>query len=320
MDPDLAEYAEYLKEPGFPAPRAALPRVPRSVPGQPGLYRRGMSGFGDAAAVNATLAQADAKFLQIKANASKLLAMYGPLSTDTITRIRTAIAGKGAGGWYAQMGAAEFSGVIRFFLQGVAYNLSIVHALMNGPNPEAQTTAAVLILTPALGVLNAVDHLVTTAQATEGAIATVLRTIEGTAQSIGQRLGLQGAPAPGLGFEPIEIAAGIVIAFIVVSALYLAFSQYESMQSASDAADAACSRPGVTCTAEQWAAIRDQALQASAMLSILPNLGRAVENAGSLLFWGGLAVVAAAIGYGMWVSAPAATVARQRLTARASSI
>lgn len=293
-----------------------------AIPGQPGLYRHRLAGLGDADQVRSLLAQADAKFAGIKANAEKLLSSYGPLSLSTIGRIKNAIAGKTSGGWYAQIGAAEFSGLIRYFLQGVAYNLSIVHAMMNGPNPEAQTTIAVAILIPAAGVLDAVGRLIATAQATESAIASTLRTIEGAAQSLGVQLrGLSGGGGLGdLGFEPVEIAAGILVAFIALSMLYLAFSQYEAMQAAADAANQACSQPGVTCTAQQWAAIRDQALQASATLTILPNLGRAVEQAGSLVFWGGLLAVGGLLAYGAWVTAPAATTVRSQLQSKAQRL
>lgn len=315
---ELASYFEAEEAAPETLARGSLrgARGARGMAGQSGL--RG--GLGDVASVTALLTQADAKFLQIKTNATKLLAMYGPLDTPVIARIRAAIAGKGPG-VYAQMGAAEFSGVVRYFLQGVAYNLSLVHALMNGPNPEAHSIEAALILTPAMGTLAAVDRLITTAQATESAIASVIRTLEGAASSLGVQLhGLSPRGLGDLGFEPVEIAAGIVIAFIVVSALYLAFSQYESMQAASAAADTACSQPGVSCTAEQWANIRDQALQAAATLSILPNLGHAIEQAGSLLFWGGMAAVAAVLAYGAWVAAPAASITRERLRAGASKL
>lgn len=295
--------------------------------GQPGLFRgvnplhRGFRGLGDASAVRTLLASADAKFLDIRTRASKLLVAYGPLDQTAIQRIKAAVAGKGPG-FYASMGAAEFAGIIRYFLQGVAYNLSIVHALMNGPDPESQTTVAVMILTPARGVLDALDQLVSTAQSTESAIASVIQRIEGAARSLGIQLGGTRSSGLGdLGFEPVEIVAGLVAVFIVVSLLYLAFSQYESMQAASAAADSACAQPGVTCTAEQWASIRDRALQASATLSILPNLGRAIENTaasvGSTVFWGGLVAVGGLLAYGAWVAAPAASVARERLRARA---
>lgn len=305
------------------------------IPGQPGLYRNTrlpniighggpewrrlqMRGLGDVASVNALLVQADAKFNGIKANAAKLLAVYGPLDQGTVARIKTAVSGRGPG-FYAEMGAAEFAGLINYTLRGAAYSLSIAHALMNGENPEAQTTLATVIVTSTFQMLGTLDSLIHGAQATESAITEAIRSTGAVAQSIGQRLGLSGLRGQGLGFEPVEIAAGIVVAFVVVVLVYLLISQYESMQAAAEAANQACSQPGVTCTAQQWAAIRDQALQASATLSILPNLGRAVEQVGSLVFWGGLAAVAAVLAYGAWVAHPAATIARDRLRSQAAA-
>jgi len=277
-----------------------------------------LGGLGDVAAVNALLAQADAKFYGIKTNAAKLLAMYGPLEAGTVARMKAAIAGQGPG-VYAEMGAAEFAGLINYTLRGAAYSLSLAHALMNGPNPEAQTTLATVIVTSAFQMLGTLDSLIRGAQATETAIASAIRATGAVASSFGQRLGLAGLGRGELGFEPVEIAAGIVVAFVVVVLVYLLISQYESMQSAAAAADSACSQPGVTCTAERWAAIRDQALQASATLSILPNLGRAVEQVGSLVFWGGLLAVAGVLAYGAWVAQPAATITRDRLRAGAAA-
>ena len=319
MDPELAVYAEYLNLPG-----------PNPVPGQPGLFgslhapltvprpvrHAPLRGLGDAAAVRSMLATADSKFRALKAHAARLLGVFGPLDRSTLDRIRAAIAGKSTGGWYAEMGAAEFSGMIRFFLQGAAYSISISHALMNGPNAEANVARATLILVPTIGLLQAVDAIVRTAQATEDAVAASIRTVEGVARSIGRRLGLAGTE---LGFEPIEIAAGIVVAFVVVGALLLAFQQYTAMTGAADAAAAACSTPP-PCTHEEWASIHRRALDAAAQLTIIPALGQAVGQAGSLLFWGGLLAVGGVLAYGAWVAAPSATIARQRLAARAGTL
>jgi hypothetical protein len=334
MDPELAGYLEYLG-----------PSLPSPIPGQPGLFgslhaaaastapaynppkvfklppgwastvpKGKLHGFGDAAAVQSMLVEADTRFAAVKANAAKLLQMYGPLELGVIQRIKNAIAGKGAGGWYAQMGAAEFAGIIRFFLSGVATSVSLVHALMNGPSPEAQVGRAVAILVPAMGVLTAVERLVSTAQATEAAIRTTIQTLEGAARSIAGRLGLGE-----LGFEPVEIAAGVIVAFVIVSVLFLGFQQYEAMQGASEAATQACSTPP-PCTHAEWASLYQQALAAGSNLTILANLGHVIDQGGSLLFWGGLLAVAGVLAYGAWVAAPAAATTRARLTARAQAL
>lgn len=286
-----------------------------SVPVSSGGRYHPLRGLGDVAAVQAMLARADAKFAGVKDLARRVMpeSAFGPIDRGVIDRIRAQLAGKGPG-WYAQIGAAELAGVVFYCLRGVAYHLSIAHALMNGPNPDAQTTIVVAMLTPAAAVLDGLERLLSTAQTAEDAMASFMRTVDGVAQKVAGQLGLQGVS--GLGLPPLAVV-GIV--FVVAVVLYLLLSQMESMIAAGQVANQACSQPGVTCTSEQWAAIRDQALQASSTLSILPNLGRAVEQAGSLVFWGGLLAVGAVLAYGAWITQPAATITRDRLRAQAAA-
>jgi len=307
-----------------------------AIPGQPGLFRDERRSYEladyldghvvlrDIAASRASIAVADAKFNELKSRASKLLAIYGPLDQATLDRFRAAVRGKGPG-FFASMGAAEFAGLIRLFLSASAYNINIAHALLNGPDPESRETTINLLISTAMNLLAALDTLVRGAQATQDAIASVIRTAGSVAQSMslggfphGRRGGLRD-----LGFEPVEIVAGLVVIFIVVAALAYAFTQWEAAQSAAATADAACDRAaaaGSPCTAADYARIHDQALEAATRLSIIPNIGQAISSAGSLFFWGGLAIVGAAVAYGAWVAAPAATTARERLRAGAARL
>lgn len=309
-----------LPEGGFgaaPVPRPVLPKGIKLYTGSKPPKLSGFGALGDADAVRALLATADVRFGAVKQAATRVLpaSIFGPIDRSVIDRIRAQVAGKGPG-WYASIGAAEFAGLIHFFLSSVAYNLTLVHALMNGPDAEAQTVNAVLILTPANLILDGLSRLISTAQMTEDAITELVRRTDGAAQSIGRQLGLAGLALPPLAVIAIVFVVAVVIAYL--------FSQWASMQAASDAADRACAAPGATCTPGQWAEIRDQALQAASSLSIFTNLGRAIEDAGhgasSAIFWGGLLGIGALVAYGVWVTAPAAQVARGRLTARASTL
>ena len=274
------------------------------------------SGLGDVAAARAMLFATNAKYVDVLFRFRRLIGTLtygGPLPQSTFDLIRAGLAGKGGGGWYGSIGVPEFAGLLHRFLQSTAYSLSICFALMNGPHPERNLARVILILVPADGLLTALDALIRTSQATEDAIAAVVRATEGAARSIGRRLGLAD-----LGFEPAELIVGGIVVLVIASMMFVAYQTHQAMTDASNAANAACASATPPCTHEEWASIHRRALEAASRLTVLPAIGQAIGQGGSLLFWGGLLAVGGVLAYGAWTLAPAAIVARNRLASRAA--
>ena len=281
-----------------------------------------LRGFGDAASVNAMLASTDTSFKALTtALAPFLNAFPNPLDIPTIQAIKTAVGNAGVG-FYASIGDTTFAGLLRYFLTGAALNLNLAHALMNGPKADDATTQsqATALVTSSKNLIDAIGSLLQGAQSTESAIQSAIQTAGNVAQKITGVVGLNGLRLGALGLEPIEVGAAIIAFFIVAAVIAYCFTQYEAGVQAAAAADSACAQAaanGTPCSAQQWSDIHDSAARAAASLTLLPDLGRAVQNVGSLIFWGGLLAAGALVGYGIWTTYPAAATVRGRLQERA---
>lgn len=151
----------------------------------------------------------------------------------------------------------------------------------------------------------------------------------------GARVATSGVSGLGLIFPgPIPIDSDLL--FTVVQ-LLAAYAAARDAQEASRAADEACRRmaaQGQSCSGEDWARARQAALEearrhgvsglldaaSEGIRSVTPNLDRLVGTGESLLFWGGMLVVAAGLGYLFFVSAPATLEIRRGATAAAQAV
>lgn len=286
------------------------------ITGQPGLYRlagtSNLNGLGISVdSLNAKVTAVQAQYDALKTSMTPLLNAYGPLDQDSLQRVLAAV--QQAGSSPAIIGAASFVGVLRLALASSVGNIARARAILAG-SPTGHEDIVANLLTTAQNVLDATDTLVSSAVAAQGAVASGAR-----------RLGLSG----GLGVFGIDDATavlGILAAVgLVVGAvlIYAVFVQVQAASNARDVADSACARDaaaGHPCTGTQWAQYRTDADAQARRQSVVPDFSDILQSVGSLIFWGGLLAVGAAVGYAVWTTLPAATVARSSLTRRASSL
>jgi hypothetical protein len=129
--------------------------------------------------------------------------------------------------------------------------------------------------------------------------------------------------AVGLGITGAEVAAaiaGAVVLLVGAALLATLIGWVASCVAADRAAAEACARQAATgrpCTGAQYLAFREQALQQQrALLPSLPSLPSipSLPDLTGPLYLG----VAVALGYGIWVTLPAASASRERLRASAA--
>lgn len=279
------------------------------IAGQPGLYRSSaLRGLGvPVATLNSKLTAVQAQYDALKTSMTPLLNAYGPLDQDTLKRILAAV--QQAGSSPAIIGAASFVGVLRLALASAIGNIARARAILNG-SPAGHEDIVANLLTTAQNVLDATGTLVSGAAVASGAISAGAR-----------RLGLSGLGAFGLDDATVAVIAAV--GFVVAAALiYAIFVQVQAASNAATVADSACQRDataGHPCTGTQWAQYRADAETQAHQQSVIPDFGSILQSVGSLIFWGGLLAVGAAVGYAVWTTLPAASAARSGMKRRADS-
>jgi len=312
---------------------------------------RGLRELGDARqdAIVAKLADVTAQYNTTHTNATKLLAAFGPLDETTLLTLGQAIKALKArdAGAIARLTGAQFAGIVRMGLAAAKGNIVRAEAITNGGNLAGHESIAEQLLVASKNVLDAVGIIVNNATVAAG-------TAAGYAQSVGlgrvetrnvhlyglrrvetRNVRLYGVetrnvPLYGLGELGFAIADDAVIAAIVavgalvaVALLLGVYVYIHQSQAASAAADQACAQAataGRPCTAADWTAAHAAAADAERRMSPIPDLNPLFQQASSLLFWGGMAAVVAAIAYAGWTAAPAAAITRERLRAGASRL
>lgn len=288
------------------------------IPGQPGLYlpRGALRGLGDLRqdTIRVKLASVTASYNTTQTNAAKLLNAFGPMDANSLLSLGEAIkALKSRNATaIARLTGAQFAGIVRMGLAAAKGNIVRAEGITNG-NLAGHETIVESLLGAAQGVIDAVGLIVNNATS---AIGTATGSV-GFAGTGGRGLGLVIA-------DDVAIAAIVAVGVLVGVALLLGVYVYvHQSQVASETADRACvqdAAAGRPCTGEQWVTYRDRAVTQERNLSPIPDLNPLVAQAGSLLFWGGLAIVAAGIAYGGFITAPAAVNARAGLTRRSQSL
>lgn len=286
----------------------------RPIPGQPGLFRFGALGV-PVETLQAKLTAVQSQYDSIKSRMGPLLAAYGPLDTDALKRILLAVRRLGNLSVPVAVTSGQFVGVLRMGLASAARNLAGARAILGGGHAVGHEGQIAQLLTTAQQVLDALDALVSGAELAEGVVAAGVR-----------RLGLSGLRG-GLGafvLDDTALAALAVVGLIVGAVLiYAVFAQTNAANTAWDAANEACQRDGAAgrpCTGSQWEAYRVAAERQASSDGLIPDLHGLFDSLSSVVLWGGLAAVAALIGYGIWTTYPAASTARSALQHRASSL
>ncbi len=321
--------------------------------------RGALRGLGDARqdAIVSKLTDVTAQYNTSHTNATKLLAAFGPLDEPALLNLGAAIKALKArdAAAIARMTGAQFAGVVRMGFAAAKGNIVRAETIVHG-NLGGHETIAEHLLVAAKNVLDAVGVIVDNATAAVGTATGYAQSVglglvqtqnvrplyglqRVQTQTVSPLYGYKGlrqvhvqtvSPLYGLGelgvvladdaVMAIIIAAGVLIGVALLLGVYVYVHQ---SQAASDEADRACAAgaaAGQPCTSADWSAAHAAAAAAERSLSPLPNFNDLFQQAGSLLFWGGMAAVVAAIAYAGWTAAPAAAITRERLRARASRL
>jgi hypothetical protein len=313
-----------------------------AIPGQPGLFRderrsqeladyldgnfplgprwHALRGLGDVRqdAIRAKLASVTAQYNTTMTNATKLLAAFGPLDESALLNLGAAIKALKArdAGAIVRITGAQFTGIVRMGLAAAKGNIVRAEAITNG-NLAGHEAIAETLLNAAERVLQGVGHIVNDSTSAIGAASSYAFGRVETRTANLSEFGI--VIADDVAIAAI-VAVGVLLSIAILGGIYIYVHQ---SQAASDAADLACERDaaaGRPCTGGEWVTYRDRAVEQERRLSPVPDLNPLFQQAGSLLFWGGLAVVGAAIAYAGWTTAPAAAITRERLRARASRL
>lgn len=294
----------------------------RPIPGQPGLYRgenplhRGfrLGGLGapPVALLQSKLVAAQSAYDATKTSMAPLLAAYGPLDQDVLKRLVVAIQTQGRG-LNVILGAGSFVGLLRMGLAAAIGNISRASSILSG-SPAGHEDLIARLLDTAQNVIDQLNVIISAATTAQGAAAAGLRTF-----------GLSGVRGLGaLGVDDATLAILAVVGVIIGAALiYALVVRVQDANNARATADTACERDaaaGHPCTGAQWATYRATADAAAHQQSLVPDFADILNQIGNLVLYGGLAVVAAAIGYAVWTTLPAARVARGALTSRAQRL
>ena len=279
------------------------------IPGQPGLFRRGL---GDAmtdskrATLEARVRQVEDELRQTRESIRPLLDLFpGALDAarvesawDVLKRIPQPTLIDVS----VRLSQETSVAIIKTVLRGAAENLDLARTMLGMPPLLAVTDEQFTRSNP---------RIVRLLDTTSAALSTLRQYIE-SAQSVADVPG-RVARAVGLGIHPAVIVAGIVVAGVLLYALY---SQIIAMFDANSSAIAACiadATAGHPCTGDQFISYQQRAQERSTQGGLLPSLQAAANKASNvatiLAFGAGLLVLGALV----YTAAPAVQTARSTL-------
>ena len=314
-----------------------------AIPGQPGLFRderrsleladyldgnfalarpqwRALRGLGDVRqdAIVAKLASVVDAYNTTNTNATKLLAAFGPMSAPALLSLGQAIKTlkQRDPGAIVRLTGAQFCGIVRMGLAAAKGNIARAQAIVNG-NLSGHETIAEDLLNAAERVLQGVGHIVNDSTSAIGTASSYAFGRVETRTANLSELGI--VIADDVAITAI-IAVGVLLSIAILGGIYIYIHQSQAASENADRACAAGAASGHPCTTADWTAAHDAAAAAERSLSPIPDLNPLFQQAGSLLFWGGMAAVVAAIAYAGWTAAPAAAITRERLRAGAARL
>lgn len=261
----------------------------------------------------AILSQVEAAWSNAEGAFLPLLQKNGPVSSSKLEQVWTKLRRYG-GTTVIQIGDDVLTGIIRYTLGAARANLVMAKEILTGPNPERY--------------LGTVASLIDTAKLTIRKIETLangVRTVQEWTGSNPTRSASSLVRLNGLGFAPpmwvalAVLAAGVVVFVVGVAVLVDAMQRAQNAEIALRAAREVCDRAeaaGDPCTPAEFQRIYEQAARAQNEISpplLQPRRGNSpTDSLSDLLFWGGLLVVGAGVGYAVWTTLPAAQAVRHR--------
>ncbi len=264
-----------------------------SPPGRPWVFGE----LGDLASLRAQYRANEARYEEIKRAAQPLIAAH-PFSPTGYTELAHRLAGAPRSA-VVSISQGQFANLTRAVLSVTSSGQVIAAAMLSdGRRPEQ--TRKILF-------------------AVKDALDTYDRMLQGI-YTISRQAGVA-ARAVGLG-EPLTtgaiIALVIAVAVIAVAGVLL-YALLASLQAASAAwqeADHACARDaaaGRPCSGAQWEEYHRRAQEAQREWGVVPDIAGLLRQFGSLIFWGGLLAIGAALGYAAWTAEPARRNVQERL-------
>jgi hypothetical protein len=265
-----------------------------SPPGRPWVF--GELGA-DISALHAKVASNEAEYNKLKTAIDPLLSRfpfsetgYRQLAVRVVTAPRAEL---------LRLGLEQFALVSRGVLSSVS---------------RAQNIARALLVAPTVAQANRAERLLNNAERTMSKYALLLQAVHAA-----QR----GAGAVGLG-EPISIStlaiaaliAGTLVFLVGAGALYSVLAENQATENATDEAERACAldaAAGHPCGGATYQDYVRRAREGQRTFGFLPNLNELLKQGGSLIFWGGLLAIGAALGYAAWTAEPARRNVQERL-------
>lgn len=220
-----------------------------------------------------------------------------------------------------RIGDDVFTGIVRQAIGSARANITVAKRMLSSPAASMRLAVISRLLDTAKGATRGIQTMVNATQTLEGWMRA------NPTRSASSLVSINGIGA--LGIEPLTLAAaaalvvGVVIFVVGVSVLIDTLQKAQNAEIALRAADAACANANPPCTPEQYEEVRQEAAEHQAQVAptlldrFLPEPGNdPISRASDAVFWGGIMLTAALIGYGIWTTLPAARHAREGLERR----
>jgi hypothetical protein len=250
-----------------------------------------------------------ALYVALKMEVQQLILRYPspvePASWESLVRrIRAVQAQDGRA--LARISTSDLTMILKAALAVTGQNLGQAYAMAGSGEVNVQRNRSQISK-----LLSTAENVISSTQALLSGISTAEAGAERARRAVG------------LGIAPVVIAellAGTVVALVGIAVVGTIVAYIGTAVIASVNAERACELDrlaGRPCTGADRQAYYAASIEESRRLGIIPPLPDIGGALADLIFWGGMAAVAAGIGYMVFIGAPAAREARAGLTERA---
>lgn len=292
-------------------------QMPRSAIEPRGREGRRLSGH-ELATVASSLERvqrAHVRYQTLKAESQDLLThfvdQYDPTTVRELVGRIMDMRGERGDSALVRLSAGQFSILLRASLSMVSTNLGLASAILSGPSAVLNEARALKLVRTAETLTSVTDNVIYSINVSRDVAGRAAR-----ATGLSEPATISGAVLFG------AILAGTILTIVAMGLLYTWISSISQAQVAQQEATAACERDaaaGRPCTGSDWAAYRAAAAEEQRRSGVVPNIDDLLRRGSNALITAGFGILAVAIGYGLWVSAPAAMSARRRLQDHAES-
>jgi hypothetical protein len=210
-----------------------------------------------------------------------------------------------------RLSAEELAMFLQAGMTTVAKLLGLANAMITGPSAAHYEAKSRTLVNDANAILNAIQR-----------ILDAVNTADGLADRARRAVGLAEPIAVSTGALVAGIIAGTIVVVVGAVLLYALLSSISTGLQTLAAAELACDRAateGRPCTGEDWMRFYEAANAEARRNGAVPNIADLLQQAMNSVVVGGFVVLGALLAYGLWVSAPAASEAREGLRRRASA-